>query len=147
MSLNVDVNQGIEIMVFKKIHEENKLTEGKRKTKIMYQFKKGFDALNDAFSTIPYVKNAITEFRLKNGSDDFDGDYVIEIGFDKEIVDVSNVYWRLIGAKDKLTWTPNMNYEKAAFELIDKSIEYDEVYLLDSLLYITNATPTGYEFG
>ena len=143
----MDVNQGIEIMVFKKIHEENKLTEGKRKTKIMYQFKKGFDALNDAFSTIPYVKNAITEFRLKNGSDDFDGDYVIEIGFDKEIVDVSNVYWRLIGAKDKLTWTPNMNYEKAAFELIDKSIEYDEVYLLDSLLYITNATPTGYEFG
>ena len=134
-------------MVFKKIHEENKLTEGKRKTKIMYQFKKGFDALNDAFSTIPYVKNAITEFRLKNGSDDFDGDYVIVIGFDKEIVDVSNVYYRLIGAKDKLTWTPNMNYEKAAFELIDKSIEYDEVYLLDSLLYITNATPTGYEFG
>ena len=51
----------------------------------MYQFKKGFDALDDAFSTIPYVKNAITEFRLKNGSDDFDGDYVIEIGFDKEI--------------------------------------------------------------
>lgn len=143
----MDVNQGIEIMVFKKIYEENKLTEGKRKTKIMYQFKKGFDALNDAFSTIPYVKNAITEFRLKNGSDDFDGDYVIVIGFDKEIVDVSNVYWRLIGAKDKLTWTPNMNYEKAAFELIDKSIEYDEVYLLDSLLYITNATPTGYEFG
>lgn len=143
----MDVNQGIEIMVFKKIHEENKLTEGKRKMKIMYQFKKGFDALNDAFSTIPYVKNAITEFRLKNGSDDFDGDYVIEIGFDKDIIDVSNVYWRLIGAKDKLTWTPNMNYEKAAFELIDKSIEYDEVYLLDSLLYITNATPTGYEFG
>ena len=143
----MDVNQGIEIMVFKKIHEENKLTEGKRKTKIMYQFKKGFDALNEAFSTIPYVKNAITEFRLKNGSDDFDGDYVIEIGFDKEIVDVLNVYYRLIGAKDKLTWTPNMNYEKAAFELIDKSIEYDEVYLLDSLLYITNATPTGYEFG
>ena len=134
-------------MVFKKIYEENKLTEGKRKTKIMYQFKKGFDALNDAFSTIPYVKNAITEFRLKNSSDDFDSDYVIVIGFDKEIVDVSNVYWRLIGAKDKLTWTPNMNYEKAAFELIDKSIEYDEVYLLDSLLYITNATPTGYEFG
>ena len=143
----MDVNQGIEIMVFKKIHEENKLTEGKRKTKIMYQFKKGFDALNDAFSTIPYVKNAITEFRLKNGSDDFDGDYVIEIGFDKEIVDVLNVYYRLIGAKDKLTWTPNMNYEKAAFELIDKSIEYDEVYLLDSQLYITNATPTGYVFG
>lgn len=134
-------------MVFKKIYEENKLTEGKRKTKIMYQFKKGFDALDDAFSTIPYVKNAITEFRLKNGSDDFDGNYVIVIGFDKEIVDVSNVYWRLIGAKDKLTWTPNMNYEKAAFELIDKSIEYDDVYLLDSLLYITNATPTGYEFG
>lgn len=143
----MDVNQGIEIMVFKKIHEENKLTEGKRKTKIMYQFKKGFDALNDAFSTIPYVKNAITEFRLKNGSDDFDSDYVIVIGFDKEIVDVSNVYYRLIGAKDKLTWTPNMNYEKAAFELIDKSIEYDEVYLLDSQLYITNATPTGYVFG
>lgn len=143
----MDVNQGIEIMVFKKIHEENKLTEGKRKTKIMYQFKKGFDALNDAFSTIPYVKNAITEFRLKNGSDDFDGDYVIEIGFDKDIIDVLNVYWRLIGAKDKLTWTPNMNYEKAAFELIDKSIEYDEVYLLGSHLYITNATPTGYEFG
>lgn len=143
----MDVNQGIEIMVFKKIHEENKLTEGKRKTKIMYQFKKGFDALNDAFSTIPYVKNAITEFRLKNGSDDFDGDYVIEIGFDKDIIDVLNVYYRLIGAKDKLTWTPNMNYEKAAFELIDKSIEYDEVYLLDSQLYITNATPTGYEFG
>ena len=69
------------------------------------------------------------------------------IGFDKEIVDVSNVYYRLIGAKDKLTWTSNMNYEKAAFELIDKSIEYDEVYLLDSLLYITNATPTGYIFG
>lgn len=147
MSLNADVNQRIEIMVFKKIYEENKLTEGKRKTKIMYQFKKGFDALNDAFSTIPYVKNAITEFRLKNGSDDFDSDYVIVISFDKEIVDVSNVYWRLIGAKDKLTWTPNMNYEKAAFELIDKSIEYDEVYLLNSLLYITNATPTGYEFG
>lgn len=143
----MDVNQGIEIMVFKKIHEENKLTEGKRKTKIMYQFKKGFDALDEAFSTIPYVKNAITEFRLKNGSDDFDGDYVIEIGFDKEIIDVLNVYYRLIGAKDKLTWTPNMNYEKAAFELIDKSIEYDEVYLLDSQLYITNATPTGYEFG
>ena len=143
----MDVNQGIEIMVFKKIHEENKLTEGKRKTKIMYQFKKGFDALNDAFSTIPYVKNAITEFRLKNGSDDFDGDYVIVIGFDKDIIDVLNVYYRLIGAKDKLTWTPNMNYEKAAFELIDKSIEYDEVYLLDSQLYITNATPTGYEFG
>lgn len=143
----MDVNQGIEIMVFKKIHEENKLTEGKRKTKIMYQFKKGFDALNDAFSTIPYVKNAITEFRLKNGSDDFDGDYVIEIGFDKDIIDVLNVYYRLIGAKDKLTWTPNMNYEKAAFELIDKSIEYDEVYLLDSQLYITNATPTGYVFG
>ena len=143
----MDVNQGIEIMVFKKIHEENKLTEGKRKTKIMYQFKKGFDALNDAFSTIPYVKNAITEFRLKNGSDDFDGDYVIEIGFDKDIIDVLNVYYRLIGAKDKLTWTSNMNYEKAAFELIDKSIEYDEVYLLDSQLYITNATPTGYEFG
>ena len=134
-------------MDFKKIYEENRLREGKRKTKIMYQFKKGFDALDEAFSTIPYVKNAITEFRLKNGSDDFDGDYVIEIGFDKEIVDVSNVYYRLIGAKDKLTWTPNMNYEKAAFELIDKSIEYDEVYLLDSLLYITNATPTGYEFG
>lgn len=143
----MDVNQGIEIMVFKKIYEENKLTEGKRKTKIMYQFKKGFDALNDAFSTIPYVKNAITEFRLKNGSDDFDGDYVIEIGFDKDIIDVLNVYYRLIGAKDKLTWTSNMNYEKAAFELIDKSIEYDEVYLLDSHLYITNATPTGYEFG
>lgn len=99
----MDVNQGIEIMVFKKIYEENKLTEGKRKTKIMYQFKKGFDALNDAFSTIPYVKNAITEFRLKNGSDDFESDYVIVIGFDKEIVDVSNVYWRLVGAKDKLT--------------------------------------------
>ena len=113
----------------------------------MYQFKKGFDVLNDAFSTMPYVKNAITEFRLKNGSDDFESDYVIVIGFDKEIVDVSNVYYRLIGAKDKLTWTPNMNYEKAAFELIDKSIEYDEVYLLDSLLYITNATPTGYVFG
>ena len=134
-------------MNFKKIYEENRLREGKRKTKIMYQFKKGFDALDEAFSTIPYVKNAITEFRLKNGSDDFDGDYVIEIGFDKEIVDVLNVYYRLIGAKDKLTWTPNMNYEKAAFELIDKSIEYDEVYLLDSQLYITNATPTGYEFG
>lgn len=40
-----------------------------------------------------------------------------------------------------------MNYEKAAFELIDKSIEYDEVYLMDSYLCITNATPTGYEFG
>lgn len=134
-------------MDFKKIYEENRLREGKRKTKIMYQFKKGFDALDEAFSTIPYIKNAITEFRLKNGSDDFDGDYVIEIGFDKEIVDVLNVYYRLIGAKDKLTWTSNMNYEKAAFELIDKSIEYDEVYLLDSHLYITNATPTGYMFG
>ena len=134
-------------MNFKKIYEENRLREGKRKTKIMYQFKKGFDALDEAFSTIPYVKNAITEFKLKNGEDDFDNDYVIVIGFDKEIVDVSNVYYRLIGAKDKLTWTSNMNYEKAAFELIDKSIEYDEVYLLDSLLYITNATPTGYVFG
>ena len=134
-------------MNFKKIYEENRLREGKRKTKIMYQFKKGFDALNDAFSTMPYVKNAITEFRLKNGSDDFESDYVIVIGFDKDIIDVLNVYYRLIGAKDKLTWTSNMNYEKAAFELIDKSIEYDEVYLLDSLLYITNATPTGYEFG
>ena len=134
-------------MDFKKIYEENRLREGKRKTKIMYQFKKGFDALDEAFSTIPYIKNAITEFKLKNGSDDFDGDYVIEIGFDKEIVDVSNVYYRLIGAKDKLTWTSNMNYEKAAAELIDKSIEYDEVYLLDSYLYITNATPTGYVFG
>ena len=143
----MDVSQGIKIMVFKKIHEENKLIEGKRKTKIMYQFKKGFDALNDAFSTMPYVKNAITEFRLKNGSDDFESDYVIVIGFDKDIIDALNVYYRLIGAKDKLTWTSNMNYEKAAFELIDKSIEYDEVYLLDSLLYITNATPTGYEFG
>ena len=134
-------------MNFKKIYEENRLREGKRKTKIMYQFKKGFDALDEAFSTIPYVKNAITEFKLKNGEDDFDSDYAIVIGFDKEIVDVSNVYYRLIGAKDKLTWTSNLNYEKAAFELIDKSIEYDEVYLLDSLLYITNATPTGYEFG
>ena len=134
-------------MDFKKIYEENRLREGKRKTKIMYQFKKGFDALDEAFSTIPYIKNAITEFKLKNGSDDFDGDYVIEIGFDKEIVDVLNVYYRLIGAKDKLTWTSNMNYEKAAAELIDKSIEYDEVYLLDSYLYITNATPTGYVFG
>ena len=134
-------------MNFKKIYEENRLREGKRKTKIMYQFKKGFDALNDAFSTMPYVKNAITEFRLKNGSDDFESDYVIVIGFDKDIIDVLNVYYRLIGAKDKLTWTSNMNYEKAAFELIDKSIEYDEVYLLDSQLYITNATPTGYEFG
>ena len=134
-------------MNFKKIYEENRLREGKRKTKIMYQFKKGFDALDDAFSTIPYVKNAITEFRLKNGSDDFESDYVIVIGFDKDIIDVLNVYYRLIGAKDKLTWTSNMNYEKAAFELIDKSVEYDEVYLLDSQLYITNATPTGYEFG
>lgn len=134
-------------MDFKKIYEENRLREGKRKTKIMYQFKKGFDALDEAFSTIPYVKNAITEFKLKNGEDDFDGDYVIEIGFDKNIIDVLNVYYRLIGAKDKLTWTSNMNYEKAAFELIDKSIEYDEVYLLDSHLYIINATPTGYVFG
>ena len=134
-------------MNFKKIYEENRLREGKRKTKIMYQFKKGFDALDEAFSTIPYVKNAITEFKLKNDEDDFDSDYVIVIGFDKEIIDVSNVYYRLIGAKDKLTWTSNMNYEKTAFELIDKSIEYDEVYLLDSLLYITNATPTGYVFG
>ena len=47
----------------------------------MYQFKKGFDALDEAFSTIPYVKNAITEFKLKNGEDDFDSDYVIVIGF------------------------------------------------------------------
>lgn len=134
-------------MDFKKIYEENRLREGKRETKIMYQFKKGFDALDDAFSTIPYIKNAITEFKLKNGEDDFDSDYVIVIGFDKEIVDVLNVYYRLIGERDKLTWTSNQLYEKAAAELIDKSIEYDDVYLLESLLYITNATPTGYEFG
>ena len=45
-------------MNFKKIYEENRLREGKRKTKIMYQFKKGFDALNDAFSQVDKFKES-----------------------------------------------------------------------------------------
>ena len=65
MSLNADVSQGIKIMVFKKIHEENKLTEGKRKTKIMYQFKKGFDALNGKSIFAHYTNSKTEEIHKK----------------------------------------------------------------------------------
>lgn len=138
-------------MDFKKIYEENRLREGKRDTSIMSQFKKGFKALDEAFATIPYIYKALTEFRFKVGSEDFNGDYIIMIGFDKDVVDIQNVWRRLSGDKDKLNWTSSCNREKAVAELINDSLEYDDAYLMDSptgeILYITNATPTGKVFG
>lgn len=120
--------------------------EGKRPLSIMKQFKKGFEALDKAFATIPSVQKALTEFRFKVGSDDFNGDYVIVIGFDKEIADIQNVYHYLNGDKDKVKMTSKWSKEKAAAVLINGALEYDDAYLMDSpaetLLYITNATPT-----
>lgn len=120
--------------------------ESKRPLSIMRQFKKGFEALDKAFATIPSVQKALTEFRFKVGSEDFNGDYVITVGFDKEIIDIQNVYWYLNGQKDKVKMTSKWNKEKAAAVLINDALEYDDAYLMDSptetLLYITNATPT-----
>lgn len=121
------------------------IKEGRRAVSIMKQFKKGFEALDKAFATIPSIQNACTEFRFRTGSDDFYGDYVITIGFDKDVVDIQNVYWRLTGDKDRLNWTSNCNREKAVAELINETLEYDDIYLLgnplEETLYILNATP------
>lgn len=131
--------------LFKESRTRKSLKEGQRSVSIMKQFKKGFDVLDKAFATIPSVQKALTEFKFKAGSEDFNGDYVIKIGFDKSKVDIRNVYYRLIGDRDNLNWTSKWNYEKAAAELINDSLEYDVVYLMDSpageVLYIINATP------
>ena len=131
--------------LFKESRTRKSLKEGQRSAPIMKQFKKGFDVLDKALATIPYIYKALTEFRFKVGSEDFNGDYIIEIGFDKNVVDIQNVWKRLSGDKDKLNWTSNCNREKAVAEIINGTLEYDAVYLMDSpvgvALYITNATP------
>lgn len=120
--------------------------EGQRDVSIMRQFKKGFEVLDKELATIPSIYKALTEFKFKVGSEDFNGDYVITIAFDKDVIDIQNVYWYLKGEKDKVKMTSNWSKEKAAAVIINGRLEYDDVYLMESLvgteMYITNATPT-----
>ena len=120
--------------------------EGQRDVSIMRQFKKGFEVLDKELATIPSIYKALTEFKFKVGSEDFNGDYVITIAFDKDVIDIQNVYWYLKGEKEKVKMTPSWSKEKAAAVIINGRLEYDDVYLMDSLagteMYITNATPT-----
>ena len=120
--------------------------EGQRDVSIMKQFKKGFNVLDKELATIPSIYKALTEFRFKAGADDFNGDYIITIAFDKDVIDIQNVYWYLKGEKEKVKMTSKWDKEKAAAVIINGRLEYDDVYLMESLagteLFIINATPT-----
>ena len=123
----------------------SKLGESRRDRSILRSFKKGYDALVDALETqLPTSWGFVTNCRFRRGSEDFNGDCIIEMSF--ETLNASNICYYIDGDVKRVKMTTYFNHEKAIANLINETVDFDDVYVMEgpsgeTSLYITNATP------
>ena len=119
--------------------------ESRREQPILRGFKKGYEALVDALKTqLPTSWGFVRNYGFRRGSDDFNGDYIIEMSFDT--IDASNIRYYIDGDVKRVKMTTYFNHEKAIANLINEVVDFDDVYVMEgpggeTSLYITNATP------